>query len=115
MPHDDPFFGSKSLTVFLIGFKFSTQITFADNSQKLLVELVYSNPDDFHRFTSNLKFETIKDKFKDTSLPDSTFDLKKASKMTSNDFESFSLAFNEDYLRQQFKLNKGKFRKWMMI
>jgi len=114
MLHDDPFFGSKSLKVFLIGFKLSTQMTLADSSQKLIVELIYSNPDDFHRFASNLKFEMIKDKFKDTSLDKSTFDLSKASKMTSNDFETFSLVFSEDYLRQQFKSNKGKFRKSMM-
>lgn len=114
MPHDDPFMGTKSLKVFLIGFKQSRQITFSDNNQKSIVELIYSNPDDFHRFASNLKFETIKDKFKDTSLANSTFDLSRASKMTSNDFETFSLVFNEDYLRQQFKLNKGKFKKWMM-
>ncbi len=110
MPHSDPLFGSKSLKLYLIGYTNRNQLTMADGTTKKIVELIYSNPNDFHRFASNLKFNTIKNDFKDTYIIESNFHLNQANKMTRSGIETFKLQFDRRYLEEMFKKNKSKLK-----
>jgi len=75
MPHENPLFGTKSLDLYLIGFSISNQISVDPNEPSKVVDLIYSNPEDFHRFVEALKYEKLKTEFKDNWIPDSKFEL----------------------------------------
>ena len=110
MPHSDPIFGKKSFKLYLIGFTFRNQLTLANGDTKKTVDLIYSNPDDFYRFVSHLKFTKLKNDFSDTYIINSGFQLSHANKMTFSNIETFELQFDHGYLEEMYKKNKTKLK-----
>jgi len=115
MPHENPFTGTKSLDLFLIGFTISNQLSRDPNAPTKVVDLFYSNPDDFHRFIEALKYDKFKSDFKDNWITDSKFDLSKSISMTKTEIETFKLKYDKEYLVEMHKDNKRKIKKKIKI
>jgi len=114
-PHEDPLFGTKSLDLYLIGFSINNQISVDPEAPSKVVDLIYSNPVDFHRFIDALKYEKLKSDFKDIWIPDSKFDLSKSISMAKTEIETFKLKYDQEYLVEMFKNNKRKIKKKIKI
>jgi len=110
MPHKTPFLGGDTLKLYLIGYTTSISLTMADGSTKKVVDLIYSNPDDFYRFASSLKYTAIQENFKDSFITTSNFELNKSTKMSHGGIETFSLQFDQIYLKTKFQENKKRLK-----
>ncbi|ALO17380.1 hypothetical protein L21SP5_03785 [Salinivirga cyanobacteriivorans] len=114
-PHEDPLFGTKSFDLYLIGFSINNQISVDPEAPSKVVDLIYSNPLDFHRFIDALKYEKLKSDFKDIWIPDSKFDLSKSISMSKTEIETFKLKYDKEYLFEMHKNNKRKIKKKIKI
>ncbi len=114
-PHEDPLFGTESLDLYLIGFSISNQISVDPDAPTKVVDLIYSNPDDFHRFIDALKYEKVKSDFKDIWIPDSKFELSKSISMTKNEIETFKLKYDKTYLSEMHQKNSRMIKKKIKI
>jgi len=115
MPHEDPLFGTKSLDLYLVGFSISNQLSIDPKDPTKVVDLIYSNPDDFHRFIEALKYDKLKSDFNDIWITDSKFDLSKSISMTKTEIETFRLKFDNVYLVDMYQQNKRKIKKKLKI
>lgn len=111
MPHEDPLFGTKSLDLYLIGFSTSNQISSDPEAPSKVVDLIYSNPEDSHRFVAGLQEERFKSIFNDNWIQGSGFQISRSIKMTKIEIETFILKFDRKYLDEQYKRNKKQIKK----
>jgi len=110
-PNNSPIFGGGNYRLYLIGFQKSTTLLMKEGTTKKVVDLIYSNPDDFGRFASNLTYENLKKNYKDVFIENSSFSLEKAISMTQKDLETFSIQYELKYLEELFNKNKKEFKK----
>lgn len=109
-PNISPLFGGENHRLYLIGFKKSTSLLMKEGTTKKVVDLIYSNPDDFGRFASNLTFKHLKENYKDVFINNSNFSFERANSMTQQDLETFSIQYELEYLESLFKKNKKEFK-----
>lgn len=114
-PEKDHLFGIESLDLYLIGFSISNQLSKDPNAPTKVVDLIYSNPDDFHRFVGNLKYDKLKSNFNDDWIPNSDFSLGESISMTKVEIETFRLKYDKNYLMNLFKKNRRKIKKKLKI
>lgn len=98
-------------TLYLIGFKMSSEHIVQEGVQTKVVDLIYANPSDFFSFVSTLTLETLKSKFKDNFMPDIAFDFDNANKFSHKDIETISLQFDRAYLEKLFNQNRSKLKR----
>ncbi|PSR53510.1 hypothetical protein AHMF7605_08220 [Adhaeribacter arboris] len=113
-PPKDPLFGADNL-IFLIGFSIKNQFKIGQGHElpKELVELTYSNPrDDFH-FIESIDFESIQNDVKDIYIENSQFSLMKANKLSRCGVETFTLEFELQYLKDEYKNNERRIKNKM--
>lgn len=115
MTDDHPLFGSKSLDLYLIGFSTSNQISKDPNAPTKVVDLIYSNPDDFYRFVGSLKYDKLKSDFRDDWVVNSDFSIGESISMTKVEIETFRLKYDRKYLSNLFNLNKRRIKKKLKI
>lgn len=111
--YNSPFLDNGKLSLYLIGFSISNILKVSSNETTEVVDLFYSNPNDYGRFAEHLKFEDLKSNFKDAYLSNSKFDLSKIKKMYVRGFETISLQIELATLQDSFKKNKPEFKKVM--
>ena len=114
MEYDDtsPLNIEGNLKLYIAGFSFTKKISFKENSVKEIVNIDYTNPSDFSRFTENLKLNDLKTKFYDSYLKDSEFKMN-AIKIEKSGIETVTVSFETNYLEKQFKRLKNKMKKQM--
>lgn len=114
-PYENHLFGTNSLDLYLIGFSISNQVSVDPDAPTKVVDLIYSNPEDFHRFIDALKYEKLKTDFKDIWIPDSKFELSKSISMTKVEIETFRLKYDKTYLNELHQKNSRKIKKKIKI
>jgi len=115
MPDADPLFGTKSLDLYLIGFSLRNQLSIDPDAPTKIVELIYSNPDDFYRFVKGIKYDNLKSDFKDDWINDSTFSLEDSISMSKVEIETFKLNYDRKYLEKLYSKNRRKIKKKLKI
>lgn len=105
------FFHPEPLNLFLIGFSSKRVLSKDPDAPSEKVELIYSNPDDFYLFVNSLTYEKIKKSCEDIWITNSYFQIDKSLSMTKQERETFTLSYDEVYLKTLFKKNKRVIRK----
>ena len=112
MPEFSIFSEEKFVDLYLIGFKYQSEIDFVADREEKNVELIYSYLGDTVPLKSVLNFEKNKMHFYDPVLKYSTFDICQGNfdeKGVGQQY--FKIVFRKSYLHQLFRYNKVQMKK----
>lgn len=99
-----------SLKLYLIDYSFRNELTLKDGSKRNVIDVVYSNADDF-AFVEILNYKKLKEDFEDSFIPNSGFAIEKANKLVPKGLETLTLQFDKAYLEDSFNRNKSKIKR----
>lgn len=113
MPNSQPKIKNLEERLFLIGFQIRNEFSSSEQSTQI-VELIYSNPDNFYHFVSTLDLKEPNTVFKDASIPDSQFDFGKVTRINKINIEIIKMTFDLEYLESEFQRNRREAKKKMV-
>lgn len=106
-----PLFGIDSYKLYLIGFSFYNEVFSDRGSSRKFIKLFYSNVQNKIHFVKSLVLSDISKNFSDNWLIESNFKMDKVIDIHFEDFESISLDFDYEYVKNQFMVNGYRFKK----